>query len=214
MDPNLHQNWIFPQKFHLPYKTKLEGSIQRWNSTRIHTHNPKFAAAFLLPCTVSWLQRNQRQEPAAFSYHSDSRNLRKHSWGSRWRCPPKQQAYLCRWCRFPRSPAGRCSCVPGRCWCRWRFCHSCAVRCHSRHALQGGGEQETCLYKRNGWNSCRSALELTNKNSGDQPGMVNYSVDPSVWEGDWGKPGSQRNFLFGSTVFVLEKPWDLPCTDI
>lgn len=103
-----------------------------------HTHNPKSAKAFLPPRAVSWLQRDQKQEPAVFSYHHcDSRNLHSYSWGSRWQCPTKQQAYLCRRCRFPRSPAGRYSCVPGWYWCRWRFCHSCAVRCHSRHALRG-----------------------------------------------------------------------------
>lgn len=46
MDPNLHQNWIFPQKFHLLCKTKTEGSIQLWNSTRTTPTAPNLLGLF------------------------------------------------------------------------------------------------------------------------------------------------------------------------
>ena len=54
-------------------------------------------------------------------------------------------AYLCRWCRCPRSPACRCTGVLGWCWCRWRSRRTNSGCRRTRHALRerhrGGGEK-------------------------------------------------------------------------
>lgn len=53
--------------FVLPDKTRgLHSAVELHQD---HTHNPKSAKAFLPPRAVSWLQRDQKQEPAVFSYH-------------------------------------------------------------------------------------------------------------------------------------------------
>ena len=44
-------------------------------------------------------------------------------------------AYLCRWCRFPRSPACRYTGVLWWCWCRWRSHHTNSGHWRTRHAL-------------------------------------------------------------------------------
>ena len=105
-----------------------------------------------------------------FSSHSDSRNPahehHKLRQDSRWRCPTRQHAYLCRRCHFPHSLAGRYSYVPGLCWYRWHFCHSCVVHCHNHHALQGGKGGEGLLSLRRSISKILSCEDLEGSISG------------------------------------------------
>lgn len=88
----------------------------------------------------STLSRGQTRNGtlAMLSYHSGDKGLQHECQEPR----QGQQAYLCRWFHSPRSLVCRCSCVPGRCWCRWHSHHNCVARCHTHHALFAGGERE------------------------------------------------------------------------
>lgn len=214
MDANLHQNWIFPQKFHLLYKTKLGGSIQLWNSTRTTPTTQNLPRLFFHRVRPGCKETKSRNQLCSATTTATA-GISTATAGAAGGGAPQSSK--------PTSADGAVSHVARLAGTAVSLDGvgadgvfvTVVLSAATVVMLCGVGENKRRVFTRG---TAGLAAEV-HWNSPTRTAVTSQAwwikpVDPSMWEGDWGKPGTQRNFLFGSTVFILEKPWDLPCIDI